>query len=56
MHPKGCRWWQGRLGNEDSEDGKVPARLWKRLAIPLMLESQDEVEVTIKDGKLEAVL
>lgn len=56
MSPKGCRWWHGKLEREEGEDGKVPSRLWKRVTLPLMLESQDEVEVIIKDGNVEAAL
>lgn len=56
MHPKGCRWWRGKVENEEGEDGKVPARLWKGVVVPLMLRSQDELEVTIKDGKVDGAL
>ncbi|EUC51387.1 hypothetical protein COCMIDRAFT_79282, partial [Bipolaris oryzae ATCC 44560] len=56
MHPKGCRWWRGKVEDEEGEDGKVPARLWKGVTVPLMLESQDELEVTIKDGKVDGSL
>ncbi|XP_014551419.1 hypothetical protein COCVIDRAFT_112958, partial [Bipolaris victoriae FI3] len=56
MHPKGCRWWRGKVENEEGEDEKVPARLWKGVTVPLMLESQDELEVTIKDGKVDSAM
>lgn len=52
MQPKGCRWWHGEVGKEESEDGKVPAHLCGTITSPLMLESQDEVELRIKDGKV----
>jgi hypothetical protein len=53
MHPKGCRWWRGELEKEECEDDKVPAHLWKGWTVPLMLESQDELDVTIKNGKVD---
>lgn len=27
VYPTGCRWWRGKVENEDDEDGKVPSRL-----------------------------
>ena len=39
MRPTGCRWWQE--GREENA-----------LTLPLMLESQDEVELSIQDGKV----
>ena len=44
MQPKGCRWWRGEIGEQECENGRVPARLDGELRPPLMLESQDEVE------------
>jgi hypothetical protein len=52
MHPSGCRWWSGQLPKEDGEDERVPARLYKGWSIPLMLETEDEVQVRVKDGKV----
>jgi hypothetical protein len=55
MHLSCCRWWSGQLPKEDGEDGedeRVPARLYKGWSIPLMLETEDEVEVRVKDGKV----
>ena len=49
MQPRGCRWWHGEVKVEEEEgDGRVPAHLCP----PLMLESQDEVELRIRDGKM----
>ncbi|USP75297.1 hypothetical protein yc1106_02571 [Curvularia clavata] len=56
MHPKGCRWWFGKLVNKEGEDGRVPARLWKSDTVPFMLESQDELEVNIQNGKINGTL
>ena len=53
MQSRGCRWWQGEVGKEEDEDGRVPAHLCGILISPLMLESQDEVELRIRDGKVE---
>lgn len=63
MGPKGCRWWwsgevQGEEKKENKDenengDGKVPARLCKGLVPPLMLESSDEVELQIREGKVQ---
>ena len=53
MQPRGCRWWQGEVGKEISEDGRLPAHLCGSIIPPLMLESQDEVELRIRDGKVD---
>ena len=53
MHPKGCRWWRDVLRNEEGEGEKVPVRLWKSWTVPIMLDSEDELEITIKDGKVD---
>ncbi|MCJ1463327.1 hypothetical protein MMC07_001934 [Pseudocyphellaria aurata] len=53
MEPKGCGWWHGEVGKEKGEDGRVPAHLCEMLIFPLMLESQDEVELRIRDGKVD---
>lgn len=53
MQSKGCRWWHGEIGKEVDEDGKVPAHLCQFTTSPLMLESQDEVELRIRDGKVD---
>jgi hypothetical protein len=53
MHPKGCRWWRGELEKEECEDDKVPAHLWKVWTVPIMLELQDGLDVTIKGGKVD---
>lgn len=53
MQPKGCRWWLGEAAKEQGEDGRVPAHLCEIVSSPLMLESQDEVELRIRDGKID---
>ena len=53
MQSRGCRWWHGQIGKEEGEDGRVPAQLCEIITCPLMLESQDEVELRIRDGKID---
>lgn len=53
IQSKGCRWWHGEVGKEFCEDVRVPADLCGIIIPPLMLESQDEVELRIRDGKVE---
>ena len=53
MQSKGCRWWHGEVGKEEGEDGRVPAHLCGTIIPPLMLETQDEVELRIRDGKVD---
>ncbi|KAI4181718.1 MAG: hypothetical protein LQ346_006719 [Caloplaca aetnensis] len=53
MQAKGCRWWHGEISKEECENGRVPAHLCaSAIASPLMLESQDEVELHVRDGKV----
>ena len=52
MQSRGCRWWHGEVGKEEGEDERVPAHLCRIITSPLMLESQDEVELCIRDGKV----
>lgn len=52
MQPKGCRWWHGRV-KEGAADEKVPKRLCVGVVPPLIIESGNEVEVSITDGKVE---
>ena len=53
MRPKGCTWWCGELEKEEAEGDRVPARLWKGFTVPIMLASEDELDITIKDGKVD---
>lgn len=53
MQSRGCRWWHGEAGKEEGEDGRVPAHLCGITNSPLMLESQGEVELRIRDGKVD---
>ncbi|KAL8898809.1 MAG: hypothetical protein Q9207_006522 [Kuettlingeria erythrocarpa] len=53
MQAKGCRWWHGEISKEECKDGRLPAHVCKKpIAPPLMLESQDEVELRIRNGKV----
>lgn len=53
MESRGCGWWQGEVGKEEGEDGRVSTHLCEMIIFPLMLESQDEVELRIRDGKVD---
>lgn len=53
MGSKGCRWWHGEVEAEEGDAGKVPAHLCKGWVPPLMLESTDEVDVCIREGKVD---
>lgn len=53
MQSRGCRWWYGEVGKEEGEDGRVPAHSCEIIISSLMLESQDEVELSIRDGKID---
>lgn len=56
MQSRGCRWWHGEVGKEVGEDGRVPAHLSESLIAPLMLASQDELDLRIRDGKVDESL
>lgn len=56
IQPRGCRWWHGEIGTPESEDRKIPAHLCGTLIPPLMLESQDEVKLRIRGGKVDQAL
>ncbi|KAF6230743.1 hypothetical protein HO133_000002 [Letharia lupina] len=53
MRPERCRWWPGEVEKEEGEDGRVPAQFCRNLNPPLMLESQDKVELRIRDGTVK---
>lgn len=53
MQSRGCRWWHGEFEKEEGEDGRVQAHLCGIVISPLMLKSQDEVELRIRDGKVD---
>ncbi|KAI4266709.1 MAG: hypothetical protein LQ337_008694 [Flavoplaca oasis] len=55
LRSRGCRWWDGEIGEEDCEDGRVPKRLGSGLVPPLMLESHDEVGVCVREGQLHQI-
>ena len=43
----------GRLQKEEGEGERVPAHSYKIWTIPIMLETDDELEVRVKDGKVD---
>lgn len=53
MQARGCRWWPGEVGKEEGEDGRVPAHLCGAIIPSLMLESQDEAELRMRNGKVD---
>lgn len=50
MQSRGCRWWHGEVG---VEDGRVPAHLCGTILPHLILESEDEIELRVRDGKVD---
>ena len=56
LEPRGCRWWRGELGKSENEDGTIPAHLCEDMMPPLILESQDEVKLRIRGGKVDHAL
>ena len=53
MKPRGCRWWHGDVEKEEDDGGRMPEHLSGTMIPPLMLESQDEVDFRIRDGKID---
>lgn len=53
MQPTGCRWWYGKAAEIVGEDERVPLDMVRSLKPPLMLESLDEVELRISEGKMD---
>ena len=53
MRPRGCRWWLGEVEKEQDGSGRLPSNLWESFLPPLILESRDEVELRIKNGKVD---
>lgn len=51
LKPKGCWWHFGKIESEPDDDGKVPKRLMTAKQTPAVLESNDEVEFSLTDGK-----
>ena len=52
MRPTGCRWWLGELGKYEDEDWRMPVHLCEDVTVPLMLESQDEIRLCIRNEKV----
>ncbi|KAL8968069.1 MAG: hypothetical protein Q9197_005071 [Variospora fuerteventurae] len=50
LQAKGCRWWHGK---EEGEDGRIGACACGVEHAPVMLESDDEVKVCVRDGNVE---
>ena len=55
MQARGFRWWQGEIREDEVEDGRISAHLCESIVPPLMLESRDEVELCIRDGKVQNI-
>lgn len=53
MQSKGCRWWHGEVAKQEGTDERLTAHLCGILTVPLMLESKDEVDLHIRDGKID---
>lgn len=51
LKPKGCWWHFGEIESEPEDDGKVPTRFRAGHQTPIVLESNDEVEFEMRDGK-----
>lgn len=51
LKPKGCWWHFGKIDSEPDDDGKVPKRFRAGHQTPIVLESNDEVEFEMRDGK-----
>lgn len=56
MQSRGCTWWSGDVKKdaEEAQDKKLPIDLCRRKTVPLILETQDEVNFCIRDGKVES--
>lgn len=50
--PKGCWWHFGEIESEPDDDDKVPKRFRTSKQTPVILESDDEVEFDLSDGKI----
>jgi len=56
MLPKGCRWWSGDIKEHDHDpDERIPSELGGDEMPPVMLETEDEVGVRVRDGKVEVL-
>ncbi|KAI4277360.1 MAG: hypothetical protein L6R35_006153 [Caloplaca aegaea] len=54
LQAKGCRWWHGDVAKEEREDGRIGACACGVEHAPAMLESEDEVELRVRDGNVES--
>lgn len=52
LTPKGCWWHSGDVKSEPDHDGKVSKRCTIATQTPVVLESDDEVEFELIDGKI----
>lgn len=51
LKPKGCWWHFGEIESEPDDDGKVPKRFRAGHQTPIVLESYDQVDFEMRDGK-----
>ncbi|KAL8988211.1 MAG: hypothetical protein Q9177_002677 [Variospora cf. flavescens] len=54
LQAKGCRWWHGDVTKEEGEDGRIGACACGVEHAPAMLESEDEVELCVRDGNVKS--
>ncbi|KAM0715602.1 hypothetical protein Q7P37_009100 [Cladosporium fusiforme] len=52
LKPKGCWWHLGEIQSGPGDDGKVPKRFRIGNQTPVVLESDDEVKIVVRDGKI----
>jgi len=54
IRPRGCRWWDRDITKGHDADERIPLELGGRNMPPVVLESEDEVEIHLSEGKIEA--
>lgn len=52
LEPRGMWWCKGSLDEFEEDDDRVPYRLWNPRTPPVLLESEDVVEVQIQGCKV----
>lgn len=54
LKPRGCWWHSGELESDADDDGRVPKHCMKRAmnSTPLVLETDDEVVIHVRDGRI----
>ncbi|KAL8865228.1 MAG: hypothetical protein Q9174_007001 [Haloplaca sp. 1 TL-2023] len=53
LQPRGCSWWAAKIETLIGEDGRMSKQFCGRLKPPLMIESQDELEVRLENGRID---